>query len=247
MEVLTAENVPEDDNATRVMESMIDDGAKIIFATSLRPPRPGAEGRRGPPRRGRRPAGQLHPGRDPAQRRHLLRHGVRAGVPRRHRRRARRRSRTSSATSTPSRSRRRSPTSTPSSSAPQSVNPDVRDVRGQHLELVRPGQAGRGGEEPVRPGRRRDHPAPGLHRDDHQGRRGGRRLSSSATTPTPPRSPPRAGSPARSGTGATCTPTSSDTSLAGNFTGGRSTTPTTGSGYKDGDQPVRAVASTARW
>jgi basic membrane protein A and related proteins len=34
VEVLTAENVPEDDNATRVMESMIDEGAKIIFATS---------------------------------------------------------------------------------------------------------------------------------------------------------------------------------------------------------------------
>jgi basic membrane protein A len=34
LEVLTAENVPEDDNATRVMEQMIDDGAKIIFATS---------------------------------------------------------------------------------------------------------------------------------------------------------------------------------------------------------------------
>ena len=31
---VTAENVPEDDNATRVMEKMIDDGAKIIFATS---------------------------------------------------------------------------------------------------------------------------------------------------------------------------------------------------------------------
>ncbi|MET0325940.1 MAG: BMP family ABC transporter substrate-binding protein, partial [Ilumatobacteraceae bacterium] len=34
LEVLTAENVPEDDNATRVMEKMVDDGAKIIFATS---------------------------------------------------------------------------------------------------------------------------------------------------------------------------------------------------------------------
>jgi basic membrane protein A len=33
IEVLTAENVPEDDNATRIMESMIADGAKIIFAT----------------------------------------------------------------------------------------------------------------------------------------------------------------------------------------------------------------------
>ena len=34
IEVLRAENVPEDDNATRVMEKMIDDGATIIFATS---------------------------------------------------------------------------------------------------------------------------------------------------------------------------------------------------------------------
>src|SRR5438552_17399614 len=34
MEVLTAENVPEDDNAARVMEDMIRKGAKIIFATS---------------------------------------------------------------------------------------------------------------------------------------------------------------------------------------------------------------------
>jgi simple sugar transport system substrate-binding protein/basic membrane protein A len=34
MQVLTAENVPEDDTATRVMESMIKKGAKIIFATS---------------------------------------------------------------------------------------------------------------------------------------------------------------------------------------------------------------------
>jgi basic membrane protein A and related proteins len=34
MEVLTAENVPEDDTATRVMEEMIKKGAKIIFATS---------------------------------------------------------------------------------------------------------------------------------------------------------------------------------------------------------------------
>jgi basic membrane protein A len=34
IEVLTAENVPEDDNATRVMEKMVSDGARIIFATS---------------------------------------------------------------------------------------------------------------------------------------------------------------------------------------------------------------------
>ncbi len=34
IKVITAENVPEDDNATRVMEKMISDGATIIFATS---------------------------------------------------------------------------------------------------------------------------------------------------------------------------------------------------------------------
>ena len=34
LKVLTAENVPEDDNAARVMEDMIAEGAKIIFATS---------------------------------------------------------------------------------------------------------------------------------------------------------------------------------------------------------------------
>jgi len=34
LKVLTAENVPETDEATRVMEGMIDKGAKIIFATS---------------------------------------------------------------------------------------------------------------------------------------------------------------------------------------------------------------------
>jgi simple sugar transport system substrate-binding protein/basic membrane protein A len=34
LKVLTQENVPEDDNAARVMEGMIRKGAKIIFATS---------------------------------------------------------------------------------------------------------------------------------------------------------------------------------------------------------------------
>ncbi|RAY16202.1 BMP family ABC transporter substrate-binding protein [Actinomadura craniellae] len=34
LDVLTAENVPEDDNAARVMNSMIAKGAKVIFATS---------------------------------------------------------------------------------------------------------------------------------------------------------------------------------------------------------------------
>ena len=117
LEVLTAENVPEDDNATRVMESMIDKGAKIIFATSYGHLDPAHEGRRGPPRRRRRAAGQLH------RRRRSRRTSARTSAPctspctspasppgRRPRP-------TSSATSTPSRSRRRSPTSTPSSSA----------------------------------------------------------------------------------------------------------------------------------
>src|SRR6266849_9775534 len=34
LKVLTAENVPEDDNATRVMNSMVSQGAQLIFATS---------------------------------------------------------------------------------------------------------------------------------------------------------------------------------------------------------------------
>jgi basic membrane protein A len=34
LDVITAENVPEDDSAARVMEGMIDRGAKILFATS---------------------------------------------------------------------------------------------------------------------------------------------------------------------------------------------------------------------
>src|SRR3954453_3057613 len=34
VKVLTQENVPEDDNAARIMEAMISRGAKIIFATS---------------------------------------------------------------------------------------------------------------------------------------------------------------------------------------------------------------------
>jgi len=34
MKILTAENVPEDDNAARTMEQMISKGAKLIFATS---------------------------------------------------------------------------------------------------------------------------------------------------------------------------------------------------------------------
>ena len=136
LEVLTAENVPEDDNAARVMEGMIDKGAKIIFATSYGHLDAGAEGRRGAPRRRRRPAGQLHQGRRsrrtsaPTSARCTSRCTWPASRP------ARRPRPTSSATSTPSRSRRPSTTSTPSSSAPQSVNPEAQDLRGQHVELV---------------------------------------------------------------------------------------------------------------
>ena len=60
LEVLTAENVPEDDNATRVMEGMIRQGRQDHLRHQLRAPRPRPEGRRRAPRRGRRPAGQLH-------------------------------------------------------------------------------------------------------------------------------------------------------------------------------------------
>ena len=56
------------------------------------------------------------------------------------------------------------------------MNPAAQTYHGQHVELVRPGQAGRGGQQPARPGRRRDHPAPGLHQDDHQDGRGRRRV-----------------------------------------------------------------------
>ena len=83
--------------------------------------------------------------------------------------------RTSSATSTPSRSRRRSPTSTPSSSARSRCNPTSRSPRSPH-QLVRPGHAEDRRRSAARPGRRRGHPAPGLHQDDHRGHRGGGRL-----------------------------------------------------------------------
>ncbi len=65
MEVLTAENVPEDDEAARVMEAMIDKGAKIIFATSYGHLDPAMKVADGPPRRRGRAAGQLHPGHHP--------------------------------------------------------------------------------------------------------------------------------------------------------------------------------------
>ena len=119
LEVLTAENVPETDEADPVMEDMIAKGAKIIFATSYGHLEPAAEGRRRPPRRGRRAAGQRHQGRAvPANLgtyfgtvyEPVYLAGIAAGDGDR--------DRTSSATSTPSRSPRRSPTSTPSSSAP---------------------------------------------------------------------------------------------------------------------------------
>ena len=146
LEVLTAENVPEDDNAARIMERMIDKGAKIIFATSyghldppIRSPRP--------PRRRRRAAGQLHQGDIPPNTGTYFGTRVRAGVPGRHRRRARPPRRTSSATSTPSRSRRRSPTSTPSRWAPQTVNPTSRSS---------PSTPRTGATRPSRPSRRPD-------------------------------------------------------------------------------------------
>ena len=87
MEVLTAENVPEDDNATRIMQSMIDKGAKIIFATSYGHLDPAMKVAEANPDVVVVQQGNFIKGDDPAERRHLLRHGVRAGVPGRHRRR----------------------------------------------------------------------------------------------------------------------------------------------------------------
>ena len=60
LEVLTAENVPEDDTAATTMEQMIDEGAKIIFATSYGHLDAAQQGGRGAPRRRRGPAGQHH-------------------------------------------------------------------------------------------------------------------------------------------------------------------------------------------
>ena len=135
LEVLTAENVPEDDNATRVMEDDDRQGRQDHLRHELRPPRPGDEGRRRPPRRRRRAAGQLHQGRRPGERRHLLRHGVRAGVPRRHRGRqghqdeqARLRLRLPDPADDRQHQRLR---------ARRPVGePRRRDLRGQHVELV---------------------------------------------------------------------------------------------------------------
>ena len=149
LEVLTAENVPETDEATRVMEGMIDKGAKIIFATSYGHLDAALKVAAAHPDVVVVQQGNIITGHGARQLRHLLRHRVRARLPGRHRGREGDRSPTSSATSTPSRSPRRSPTSTPSSSGAKSVNPDGADVRGQHVELVRPGQAGRGGQEPA--------------------------------------------------------------------------------------------------
>ena len=126
LEVLTAENVPEDDNATRVMEKMVDDGAKIIFATSYGHLDPAMKIAAEHPdvvvvQQGNVISGTVPPNAgtyfgtvyEPV---YLA--GIAAGSVDR--------VRTSSATSTPSRSPRRSPTSTPSSSAPSRSTPTPR-------------------------------------------------------------------------------------------------------------------------
>ena len=117
LKVLTAENVPEDDGAARVMEGMIDRGAKIIFATSYGHLDAALKVAKAHPDVVVVQQGNFIEGDDPAERGHVLRHGVRAGVPRRHRGGHGDQDATSSATCTRSRSRRRSTTSTPSSSA----------------------------------------------------------------------------------------------------------------------------------
>ena len=58
----------------------------------------------------------------------------------------------------------------------QSVRPDVDGHRGLDHQLVRPGHAGRPGGVAAQLGRRRDDAAPGLHQDDHRGDRGRRRV-----------------------------------------------------------------------
>ena len=87
LKVLTAENVPEDDNATRVMEDMISKGAKIIFATSYGHLDPRPKVAAAHPDVVVIQQGNLIKGTVAGQLRHLLRHRVRARLPGRHRRR----------------------------------------------------------------------------------------------------------------------------------------------------------------
>ena len=157
---------PRPTRPTRVMEDMIDKGAEDHLRHQLRPPRPRAEGRRAttPTWSSSSRATSSRASRA-RQRRHLLRHRVRARVPGRHRGRARR--------PRPNKLGYVYAFPIPQTLAninafqlgAQSVNPDVETITSSTVELVRPGQAGRGGEEPARPGRRRHHPAPGLHHD----------------------------------------------------------------------------------
>ena len=156
------------------MEKMIDDGAKIIFATSLRPPRPGDEGRR---RRTPTSSSCSRATSSPAPCR-----------------------RTPARTSAPCTSRCTSPASPPGRSTEsnklgyvyafpipqtianinafqlgaQSVNPDVETYVVNTSNWCDPAKQAEAASSLHRPGRRRHHPAPGLHGDDHQGGRGGR-------------------------------------------------------------------------
>ena len=175
IKVLTAENVPEDDNATRVMEDMIAKGAKIIFATSYGHLDPAMKVAADHPdvvvvQQGNFINGTIPPNvgtyfgtvYEPV---YLA--GIAAG-------KTTKTNKLGYVYAFPI------PQTIANINAfelgAQSVNPAAQTIRGQHVELVRPGQAGRGGQEPPRPGRRRASPstrtAPAT---DHQGRRGGRR------------------------------------------------------------------------
>ena len=159
LEVITAENVPETDKAARVMEGMIDKGAKIIFATSYGHLDAALKVAADHPDVVVVQQGNIITGAVPAERRHLLRHRVRAGLPGRHRGRE-----------DDDQSNKLGyvyafpiPQTIANINAFQlgakSVNPDGQDVHRQHVELVRPGQAGRRRQEPARPGRRRASPS----------------------------------------------------------------------------------------
>ena len=58
----------------------------------------------------------------------------------------------------------------------QSVNPDIETIAVSTGSWCDPAKQAEAAQSLARPGRRRDHPAPGLHQDDHRGRRGRRRL-----------------------------------------------------------------------
>ena len=207
LEVLQAENVPETAESEAVMQGMIDDGADLIFATSYGHLEFAANLAAANP-----DVVFVHQG------------GLEAGAS----------STTSAPTSARCTSRCTWPASPPVRSSEtgklgyvyafpipqtlaninaftlgaQSVNPDIETIAVSTGSWCDPALQAQAAQSLIDAGRRRDHAAPGLHEDDRRGGRSGRRVLGRLPRRRLRRSPRTAGSPARSGTGRPCTPTS---------------------------------------